>query len=176
MSGDAGVTLEQVMDSRERRACRQREHILEYGVPIVSFTINMPGAHKNTSESRFIFHEGLLALDKAIAKHFGQPLFREVYELDTGHEALLGVKAEAKVLKVSVLKLELEHPLGRMFDFDVIGIDGIPVSRESLGHPKRKCLLCGNEAHMCGRSGRHGLDELVRKIGELIEAYLSTDK
>lgn len=171
MAESAGVTLEQVLDSREQRVRRQKMCILNYGVPIVSFTVNMPGEYKKTAESRIIFHEGLIALEKALEESFNQPLFKAVYEPDTGYEALLGVNAEAKALKENVLQVELEHPLGRLFDFDVIDLGGEPVSREVLGYPKRKCLLCGQEAHFCARSRRHEPDELVKKIKEMIEAY-----
>jgi holo-ACP synthase len=171
MAESVRVTLKQVLDSREQRVRRQKMSILNYGVPIVSFTVNMPGEYKKTPESRMIFHEGLIALEKVLEEHFNQPLFKEAYEPDTGYEALIGVKAEVIALKENVLRVELEHPLGRLFDFDVIGLDGYPVSRESLGYPKRKCLLCEREAHFCGRSRRHKLDELVKKIKELVDAY-----
>ncbi|KUO75062.1 MAG: hypothetical protein APF77_24815 [Clostridia bacterium BRH_c25] len=165
------VTLEQLLDARDQRAARQRMHISKLEVPLVSFTVNMPGAYKKTSESCFIFREGCDALKKKLEESFGQPVCRQIYELDTGYEALIGVNTDAKSLKENVLQLERTHPLGRLFDFDVIDLDEIPISREALGYPKRKCLLCEQDAHICGRSGKHGIDELAQKIREIVEAY-----
>lgn len=39
------VTLEQLLDVREQRAARQRMCICKHGVPLISFTVNMPGAY-----------------------------------------------------------------------------------------------------------------------------------
>lgn len=165
------VTLEQLLDAREQRAARQRMHICKFGVPLVSFTVNMPGTYKKTSESCIIFREGCAALKKKLEENFSQPVYSEVYELDTGYEALIGVNADVKSLKENVLQVERMHSLGRLFDFDVIGLDGNPISREALGYPKRKCLLCEQDANLCGRSRKHGTDELVKEIRTMIEAY-----
>lgn len=171
MEEGIAVTLEQLLDAREQRAARQKMHICKLGVPLVSFTINMPGAYKKTSESCIIFREGYAALKKKLKENFGQPLSSQVYELDTGYEALLGVNAEMKSLKEIVLQIERTHPLGRLFDFDVIDLEGNPISREAFGYPKRKCLLCEQDANLCRRSGKHGMDELVQEIRRMVEDY-----
>ena len=46
-----------------------------------------------------------------------------------------------------------------------------PLSREALGLPARKCLLCNRPARECMRSRVHSTEELLAKITELVENY-----
>ena len=43
------VSLEQVLLARENRAGRQQRLLAQYGLPLVSFTMNMAGPVKDTS-------------------------------------------------------------------------------------------------------------------------------
>jgi holo-ACP synthase len=140
-------------------------------LPLISFTVNIPGAIKNTSGSRRIFYEGCKVLREQLEGSSLSIVSFKIYELDTGHEAYFVVKTDEVALKKIVLQLENTHPLGRLFDFDVIGPDGRSVSREDLGYPKRKCLLCEQEAHVCGRSRRHPMEELIKAIQLMVDAY-----
>ena len=71
-----------------------------------------------------------------------------------------GISAEnAKGLSVLI---EEESPAGRIFDIDIITPDGT-VSRNHLGIPPRKCLLCDNNAKICAKSGEHSIKELRTK-------------
>ena len=60
--------------------------------------------------------------------------------------------------------IEDTHPLGRIFDIDVIDTDGTKLSRDSF----RKCILCDCQAQECARSRRHSVDEMFQAITELI--------
>lgn len=164
------ITLEQLLEAREHRAAHQKELIGKFRLPFVSFTVNIPGPSKKTPDSCLIFREGCDALVKKL-KETGCPLeYFEVNEPDTGYEAYFVVKTAERTLKAQMLQIENEHPLGRLFDLDVIGADGSPISREDLGHSKRKCLLCEQDAHSCGRSRRHTIEELHQKIRSMIDA------
>lgn len=165
------ITLEQLLDAREQRAAKQKKLIEKLAVPLVSFTVNMPGACKKTPVSCRVFRTGYAALMKKLKENCGVPVFSEAYALDTGYEALVAVNIDERTLKENVLQVENAHPLGRLFDFDVIGLDGNAVSREAMGYPKRKCLLCEADAHACGRSRRHSTEELIKKIQSIADAY-----
>ena len=52
------VTLEQMLEARERRAQRQRELTAQFGLPLVSFTMNIPGPVKNSPLIRRGFRLG----------------------------------------------------------------------------------------------------------------------
>jgi holo-ACP synthase len=98
-------------------------------------------------------------------------LHRQVRNDPTGPEALLVVDAEAHALKEATTRLEDEHPLGRLWDIDVIDPLRGAISRKDLGQPSRRCLLCAEDAHACARSRAHSLDELQRAMHRMVHAY-----
>ena len=53
------VALGEMLDARERRAAAQREMIERHGLPLVSFTLNVPGPVKDSALLRHAFDEGL---------------------------------------------------------------------------------------------------------------------
>ncbi|OGO77011.1 MAG: holo-ACP synthase CitX [Clostridiales bacterium GWB2_37_7] len=171
MTDGIETTLEQLLDAREQRAVKQKKLIGRFMLPLVSFTVNIPGACKKTPASSSIFREGCSALMKKLDETGSSLVYSESYEPDTGHEAYFVVNTDAQMLKAYTLQLENQHPLGRLFDFDVIERDGNAVSREDLGYTKRKCLLCEQAAHICGRSGRHRTEELIKEIQSIVDAY-----
>ena len=149
------ATLNEILNDRERRAERQRELITLYGTPLVSFTMNIPGAEKDSPMIRAGFAEGLRRLRPVLSVRYEE----ERYGV-TGPEAFLCADMEPQELKRITVKLEEADALGRLFDMDVICTDGISVSRTELGLAARKCLLCGEPAKMCRRAGHHTTDEL----------------
>ena len=69
-----------------------------------------------------------------------------------------------------MLAVELEDidPIGRLYDMDVLDTDGKKISREDMGLPRRKCLLCENDAAVCARSRAHSLEALTDRTGFLL--------
>ena len=162
------VTLEQVLHSRTRRAERQQA-LLQEGAPcLVSFTLNVPGNIKQFPLARAAFQEGLGLLRRAFGKSV---LKEETIDEPTGSEALLTVDADPAEIKKKTVAMEDDHPLGRLFDMDVLDSGGRSLSRTELGAPQRTCLLCGSSAKVCGRSRAHPLPELRQAIALRLEDY-----
>ena len=65
------------------------------------------------------------------------------------------------------IRIEETHPLGRLFDFDVLTADGIKLSRPL----PRRCLLCTEQAQVCARSRHHSIEELTNEIERLLSVY-----
>jgi len=175
--GANGITLEQMLEARDRRAERQKELIAEYNLPLISLTVNMPGPYKSLPVCSEIFRAGLSELFVRL-KGNGEKgesekpvIYQEAMELLTGPEAFVVVDADSNSLKELVIEIENLHPLGRLLDFDVIDRNGRSVSRDDLGYPRRKCLLCEQDAHACARSRAHSLDDLMAKIQSIAELY-----
>ncbi|TQR98361.1 citrate lyase holo-[acyl-carrier protein] synthase [Paenibacillus ottowii] len=166
------VTLEEMLQARENRANRQRQLISRYAVPLLSMTINIPGPQKSSPTSKYVFHEGYRILMCQLAVNQMTPLHREAYHLPTGPEAYIAVQADTQILKKWAIAIENEHPLGRLLDLDVIGPNGRAISRDELGLDKRKCLMCGQAAHICGRSRAHELPKLLEAIKALVDSYM----
>lgn len=173
MTVSSEITLEQLLDAREQRAAKQKKLIEEFMLPLVSFTVNIPGARKKTPVSCSIFREGCNVLMKKLDENGTSPMYFESKELDTGYEAYFVVHTDERTLKAHMIQIENQHPLGRLFDLDVIGQDGNSISREALGYSKRKCLLCEQDAHICGRSRKHATEVLMQKIQFIVDSYFS---
>ncbi|HLR88779.1 MAG TPA: citrate lyase holo-[acyl-carrier protein] synthase [Atopostipes sp.] len=74
-----------------------------------------------------------------------------------------------------MVNIEENHPLGRLFDLDVLMLDQNNEvqgkSRTKLGLPVRRCFLCERPAKDCGRSRRHTVLELQEEISNRIQNY-----
>jgi holo-ACP synthase len=171
MTEAKGVTLEQLLVAREYRADHQKKLIVKYRLPLVSFTINIPGPQKKTPETSIIFQEGCSVLVKKLKEADFPIEYFGTNACVTGYEAYVVVKTDERTLKAYMLEIEKEHPLGRLFDLDVIGSDGVPISREVFGYSKRKCLLCEEDAQSCGRSRKHEMDELIQIIKIMVDSF-----
>ena len=165
------VTLEEVLAARDRRAEKQRRIIREYSTPLLSFMVNTPGAYKDTLLSRLVFEEGIAAILRELHQNSLKPIYREINYCPTGAEAYLAVNSDELDLKRITVQIENHHPLGRLFDIDLIKSDLNPASRIEIGESPRKCLLCNENAFACARSQRHSLTELTKKIESLISGY-----
>lgn len=171
MGAMKAITLEELLAARELRAAKQLALVRKYAVPLISFMVNIPGPYKDTPLSSRIFKEGLIALFEELEAQKISQVYKQIYYYSTGAEAFITVDCDAIDLKTMVVAIEETHPLGRLFDFDVIGVHMEHLSRDSLGIAKRKCLHCDEEAHACGRSKRHSQAELNQKIQTMAEAY-----
>jgi holo-ACP synthase len=170
-AASAEVTLEEVLRNRERRVQLQRDAMEAFGRPVVSVTLVNPGPVKDSLSARQVMTHALRALDSLMAERNWPVLKREVRLDATGPEALLVVDTEALELKQATTRLEEEHPLGRLWDLDVIDPRLGAISRKTLGAPARRCLLCAEDAHACGRSRAHSLQQLQNAIEEIIHGY-----
>jgi holo-ACP synthase len=113
----------------------------------------------------------LRALDVMMTGRSWTMLNREVRLKITGPEALLVVDADSRKLKEATTRLEDEHPLGRLWDLDVLDPAEGAISRRTLSQAPRRCLLCGESAHHCTRSRAHPLSSLQEAIQKIIHAY-----
>jgi len=156
------ITLQELLESRDKRAARQGELLRQYpGRALVCLTVQLPGPEKRNVSSLKI----AAAAVEAIEKSFG-PEYKELRDLETGFEGYFIVPESPLEAKKKAVEIEETHPLGRLMDIDVPGMD-----RASAGLPPRKCLLCNNEVRYCMRAKTHTREELLKKIEELCEAY-----
>lgn len=162
------VTLAQMLEARERRARCQKKLLDRLGLPVVSFTLNIPGPVKRSPPIQRAYRYGLELLRQRF-----RPRYVSEYILDTGCEALLAVEGEPAALKRLAVAIEDADPLGRLLDIDVLDPAGAPVSRQALGLPERTCLLCGGPAHACARSRAHGVEALFGRAMDIIARHFA---
>jgi len=164
------ITLEQMLKSRDERHERQQRLLQQHpGMTLVCMTTIMPGPVKRNMASLVTAHAGLTELLTYLG---GQLRDVTVLDLPTGYEAYLIVDRSPMRTKVTTCAIEDSHPIGRLMDIDVIGHDGVPISRKDAGQQPRRCLLCEHEAQWCMRNHTHSREELKAKIDQMIADYV----
>lgn len=158
------VSLLEVLEAREQRAQRQRQLLSDQGLPLVCFTLNIPGPEKDSPLIRKGFQLALKQLETALGSRLRR---KESRCTAAGWEAFLSVELEPSALKAITTELEDRLPGGRVLDMDVLTPEG-KVAREFLGLPERKCLLCEKPAMLCGRSRAHSLELLQQETHRLL--------
>ena len=156
------VSLQEILAARETRAARQKELLEKYQKPLLCFTMNIPGPVKYDRDVAIGFFVGNRLLYDALPKQ--RLLYARQYRETTGAESYFVVDMPAKALKKLAMELEDTDPIGRLFDMDVLDIDGSKLSRQQ----PRKCLVCEQDAAVCARSRNHGLEALQDKAGFLL--------
>ena len=160
------VSLQEILDAREARAQKQQLLLRQYQKPLLCFTMNIPGPKKFDRDISIGFAVGNWLLRTALAGR--RILHREQLRLPTGCEGYWVVDIPARELKQLAIDIEDTQPIGRLFDMDVMDIDGTKLSRQTLGYPRRQCLICERDAVLCARSRTHSVQELQDRTGFLL--------
>lgn len=138
-----------MLEAREQRAALQQDALAEYGGSLLCFTMNLAGPVKRSPLADFAFLSG----ERMIAAQGFSARQHIRLCRPTGCEAIYALNIPAPELKEAAMSMEDALPVGRLFDMDVIGPDGIKLSRKE----QRPCLVCGGPAALCARTRAHGL-------------------
>ena len=170
---DREVTLIQVLEAREARA-RQQDVLLEkYGLPVVSFTLNIAGPVKDSPLIRRAFRAGQEQLSAGL-RAAGLPALERLEQLTpAGCEALYAVDGPAQAVKEACVSIEDGSPLGRLFDMDVLAPDGRKLDREEMGGGPRSCILCGRPGKGCASRRVHTVEELQEATRRIMEEHFA---
>lgn len=165
------VTLQQMLEARELRVARQRRLLRQYGWPLVSFTMNIPGPVKRDPLIHRAFQTGRLLLEEQL-KEAGMPVLeRRTWEAVTGCEAFYVVQAAPAALKRMCMEVEDGCSMGRLFDLDVLEAGGRKVSRTEVGGEERTCMVCGKPGRGCAARRVHAVPELQLTAQNLMKDY-----
>lgn len=163
------AALEDMLAARERRAYLQQAMIKEYAQPLICLTLNIPGPVKVLPLVPEAFEEGCRRVESSLSALGLAFQARKQIREKTGYEAIYSAAADPLVLKKAMIGIEDQDRLGRLFDLDVLAVDGTKISREDLKEAPRTCLLCGKPAHICSRSRSHSVKELTCEIKRILE-------
>lgn len=94
--------------------------------------------------------------------------------LPTGPEALWCVDHAASEIKAFCTDLEHTHPLGRLWDIDVICPKDGTVGRQSMGKTSA-AACCAMNLRTPARSRRHDTGEVVARVEQMIDAWFARD-
>ena len=194
------ITLNELLASRDARHATQQKLLAEHsGKTLVCLTVVMPGSVKRNQQSLTAAHAAVEAMRKAFGIKENKslspleppenpenleplaplespaPALLEL-DLETGYEAYLITPMPLLEAKRIAVNIEDTHPLGRLFDIDIINADGVPVSRDAIGEKPRRCLVCDQEARYCMRMRWHTQEEIWAKINEMVDSYVEAHK
>ncbi len=165
------ITLSQMLAAREERAFRQFSLSREFGLPLVSFCMNIPGPVKDSPLIRRGFLAGVEALDAALTG----VRFRKVYEAVTGWEAVYVLEGDAVAIKAITSRIEDRHPLGRLFDMDVLDERLSKLDREAVGGGSRDCIVCGAPGRGCASRRIHSVPQLQAAVQNILTAHFAAE-
>jgi len=165
------VSHEQVLAARESRAARQAAALARFDRPVVSMTVVMPGPVKDGVFPRRVLAEALREIHDLSRRRRWPMLWQAVTARNTGPDAIYVFDVQPQILKAATVELEDRHPLGRLWDLDVIAPGPRILSRQEFGLPARRCLVCEQPASECGRSQLHPLEELLDVMQGIVNAY-----
>lgn len=169
----SAIMLPEILDAREHRAWIQQKLLKKEPASLLSFTLNIAGPIKVTPLTQWLYTLGNKLIQNGILELNGAIIEQQEEKKDTGWEGFFSLSLQPEIIKSYLIQQELQHPLGRLFDFDVLRPDGSKVSRQELGFPERTCLICKNPAFQCGRSRTHSAQELQKKTSEMmLEFYV----
>ena len=161
------VGVADVLRARDERCMRQQQLLQAHGLPLLSFTMNIAGPVKTDGLIRYAFLQGVSCIERTLqARRIAVAQRIQTLEF-TGNEQLWAVDADASELKRWMLEIEERHPLGRLFDIDVLNEAGEKLARSA----HRSCLICGGDVHACARSRAHSVQELVHRTREIIREH-----
>ena len=160
----AEATLLQILEAREKRAELQKSLISEYKTTLICFTMNIAGPEKLSPLIERAFSEGISLLKERLA---GSIVHSETNIAVAGCEAMFCVSMSAQQVKAICTEIEDRHPLGRLFDMDVLDKKGEKLSRRDL----RGCIVCGKKGRECAAGRLHSVQELKTVTNKMIADY-----
>ena len=173
----ATAEFQQLLMDRETRASRIHETIARTGLPLVELTLNIPGVEK-INPRLYLLHRYLETRVRQLLQSHAVLVVAEYREYPalgpctllslrpSSHSEYFAAMAFCQEVKRLMVSLEVDEPLGRLFDIDVFTPEGIKLQRTS---GSRQCLLCDAPAVVCARSGAHTIEELTARIESLMQ-------
>ncbi|MHA1685982.1 MAG: citrate lyase holo-[acyl-carrier protein] synthase [Candidatus Heimdallarchaeaceae archaeon] len=160
------ATAKKILNEREEKGRLIQFLIKTYSAIVVSIGLNIPSMVRDNQIFRNILSEALDAVLKVTDELKTKPLIKFSHFSNAGSYILLIINnAQAETIKERMIDIEEHHPLGRIFDIDVINQYGEYVERKS----KRKCIVCNDDSIVCRRTQRHTTVELQQAFEKIIK-------
>lgn len=165
--------LERVLESKEERADFQKKLIDKYKLPLISLTLNLVGGYFQYEKWEAVLEKAVGAIENTFSTSI---IFKKTRIGKWGPEGFWIINLPIENIKKETIKIEDSHSLGRLFDIDVIDINGDSISRRNFGMEPRRCIICNNSAVECYIKKNHSLEELKNRVDEIIQEGLVLDE
>ncbi|MDW5300114.1 MAG: triphosphoribosyl-dephospho-CoA synthase CitG [Sedimentibacter sp.] len=171
--GSNHVSLTEMLDARENRVFEQQKILTAYNLPVISFTLNIPGSIKTFPLAEKSFKEGRNLIIRQLERHNCNIVYQKERIEKTGYESFFAVDFNPYSLKKLMVEIENSNPMGRTFDIDVLKTNGDKISRQDINCKNRTCLICREQAHVCARSKKHPIEEVLHETVEIMSDYFN---
>ena len=165
------VSLIQMLEARENRLWEQQALLEKYHHPLICFTMNIPGPVKNSPLIERAFEYGCNAQEYRLPKE--RILYTSIHRAVTGCQAMYVVAMDAVDIKRVCTAIEDGTALGRLFDIDVLDVDGRKLDRDLVGGKSRDCIVCGQPGRGCSSRRTHTVQELQAATQRIMEAHFA---
>ncbi len=165
------ITLAQILLAREERVRKQQELLTTYHCPVICFTMNIAGPIKTSPLIERAFATGLEHLNSRLPREHIR--FRSTEVSVTGCQAMYAVDMDALALKKICTAIEDETPLGRLFDMDVLDLDGGKLERTAVNGGSRNCIVCGAPGRGCAARRLHTVPELQSVTRSIMKEHFA---
>lgn len=162
------VSLNEILISKEERVKTQRSLLCEYKKPLICFTMNIAGPVKTSPLIERAFGIGTECILSKIPPE--KILKKIICSKNTGCEMYLSADLQENDLKILCTDIEDTHPLGRLFDMDVLSPDGTKLERKI----QRGCIVCSSPGRDCAARRMHSADEVYKVMTDIMTEYFVT--
>jgi len=160
---------EAILDARESRFKYIQSVILKQHVSVILVKANIPGLEKNIIEAHLLVR----IFSKVILKEF-KIISHETHTTCDGDYIIHTIKEDDSIgIKKKLIKIESEHPLGRLIDLDLYVGEAYAVSRVSLSLTPRPCYLCAQDARICSKNQTHTEKELITYVKSSYHQFMN---
>ncbi len=164
------VTLQQMLDFREKKAEEQIALIRSFHLPIISFSMNIAGPIKQSVLINRGFELGCGLLKQAFGKNIRHSIIKRQL---TGNYAIYVVDLSPMHIKKITTQIEENNEIGRLFDMDVITTDFVHVTRQKIDKNSRSCLVCGADGRNCASRRLHSVEEIQDITNRMLYNYFA---
>lgn len=160
-----------ILDAREQRVQNQKKLLKKYKNTLIVVRANYPGINKCNETTKGIVNEIKEELLRNLKLNSIKIIFFDYKCTPEGPLFFAIVDMNFVEIKKMCINIEEKHSLGRFVDIDVYNENGEGISRSDLKIESRKCFICSNNAHICVRSRKHGIEEIINYIETNFKNY-----
>jgi len=168
------ITLAEILSAREYRAAQQQQLLGQFGLPLICFTMNIPGPIKNTPLIQRGFSLGCSLLKDTLHRSGVSLVYHQCNCSSTGTEGFFVADTPANHLKAIATHIEDTHPLGRLFDMDVLDTQGKKIDRATVSGKSRDCIICGTPGRGCASRRIHSVPELQSAVIKILTVFFTS--
>lgn len=168
MNNSEKAIIEKFLNSREKRAEFIQGLCKKYGKTVICSRVNYPGIYKINEATTQITE----VMEAELIRTFDSKIIYKLIDVTfEGPLVLMVVDESVQRVKVEMVNIEEEHPLGRTVDLDVYDENGTSISRNDLGYKIRKCFICERDAKLCVRSRAHDENQIKSYIEKVLREF-----